>query len=354
MKEELEKLERKLKRLKIKKIPTTFLSIINKKYDEVTISKYVAYLINPEYTTLSIIEGILNVTQSENDETNFLELLNAGNTVYEDTYIEEAITSTSQLDILIKFSTFWIVIENKINSYENNNQSLKYEKDLRNQTKLPIKYICLKPQYNNCKLQNEKFTYILYNQLVDILKKVTKYELAEEENYIYIENFIKHVEGYLMNENEIQISENIEVYIENKDIIDNMLHNYKTQCEIVRKKLVECVRNKFLDEYEIYCTKYYLQIWKKGWENINHEGIHYEILCDFNHIIGYDTKVIFAVHNERKTNKNFPEIISRTVKELPYRFDNLNEIENSINQIVDEIYKVAEENNALIDKILNK
>ena len=353
MKEELEKLERKLKRLKIKKIPTTFLSIINKKLDEVIISKYVAYLINPEYTTISILEEILNVTQSKKDEINFSELLNSENTIYEDICVEESITSTSQLDILIKFSTFWIVIENKINSLENNNQSLKYERDLRMQTELPIKYICLKPQYNKCKLQNEKFTYILYNQLLDILKKVTKYELADENNYIYIENFIKHVEGFLMNENEIQISEDLELYIDNKEIIDNMLNNYKAQCEIVRKKLEECVKRKFSNEYEIYCSKNgYLQIWKKSWNNQNHGGIHYEILCDFNHIISYDTKVKFAIHNEGKTNKIYPQIIHRTVKELPYRFDNANEIENSINKIVDEIYNVAEENNLLIETVL--
>ena len=355
MREELEKLENKIKRIKIKKMPTTFLSIINKNFDEVTISRCMAFLINPENTTLKITEQLLETTQEKNDETDFLQLFNDNITEFESIDIEEAISSRSRIDIIIRFSTFWIVIENKINSYENNDQSLKYEEDLRKQTNLPIKYICLKPQYNQCKMKNEKFCNIFYKQIVDILKTITKYDLKEEENYCYIEDFIKHMEGFLMNENELQISEDVEFYIDNKNVIDNILINYKKQCELVKNKLDELIKNKFGENYETYCSRYgYIQIWKKSWNNENYNGIHYEILCDFLHIIGYDTKVQFAIHNEAKTRKMYPQIKHQIVKENKYKLDSSKNIENSINEIVNEMYNIAEENNMIIDEIFNK
>lgn len=354
MREELVKLENKIKRIKIKKIPTTFLSIINKNFDEVTISRCMAFLLNPEYTTLKIIEQLLDIAQHKNDETNFVQLFNDNTTVFESVDIEEAISSRSRIDILIRFSTFWIVIENKINSYENNDQSLKYEEDLRKITKLPIKYICLKPQYNQCNMKNERFSNILYNQIVDILKSISKYDMEQTENYYYIEDFIKHMEGFLMSENELQISEDVEFYIDNRNIIDNILINYKKQCELVRNKLHEMVKNKFGEEYDTYCSKYgYIQIWKNNWNNENYNGIHYELLCDFNHIIGYDINVKFAMHNEGKTKKIYPQIEHKTIKENKYKFDNSKNIENSLNEIVNEIYNIAEERNMVIDEIFN-
>ena len=355
MREELEKLESKIKRIKTKKMPTTFLSIINKNFDEVTISRCMAFLLNPEYTTLKIIEQLLSISQEEKDETDFLQLFNDDITEFESIDIEEAVSLRSRVDIIIRFSTFWIVIENKINSYENNDQSLKYEEDLKRHTDLPIKYICLKPQYNQCQIKNEKFCNVFYKQVADILKTITKYDLEQEENYCYLEDFIKHMEGFLMEENQLQISEDVEFYIDNRNIIDTIFKNYKEQCELVKNKFHEVVKNRFGDEYETYCSRYgYIQIWKKGWNNEGYNGIHYEILCDFYHIIGYDIKVQFAIHNEGKTRKIYPQIKHQIVKENKYKLDNSKNIENSINEIADEMYNIARENNLMIDEIFHQ
>jgi len=355
MREELEKLNNKIKRVRIKKMPTTFLSIINKNFDEVIISRYMAFLLNPEYTTLKIIEQLLNITQEKNDEADFVQLFNNALTEFESIEIEEAVSLRSRVDIIIRFSTFWIVIENKINSYENNIQSLKYDEDLKIKTDLPIKYICLKPQYNKCIMKNKKFCNVFYSQIVDILKSITKFDIKESEYYSYIEEFIKHMEGFLMSENEIQISDDVEFYIENKNIIENILINYNKQCELVRLKLEDSVKNKFGDNYETYCSKYgYMQIWKKTWNNENYNGIHYELLCDFRHIIGYDVKVQFAVHNEARTRKLYSQIKHQIIKEDKYKLDNSKNIENSINEIVNEMYNIAQTYNEIIDEIINK
>lgn len=352
MREELEKLNRKLKRIKIKKIPTTFLSIVDRSFDEVTISKCLAYLIDPEYTSLKVIEQLLNTTVNTNDDTDFQELLAEDGTIYEGIEVEEAISSRSRLDILVKFSTFWIVIENKINSHENDEQTNKYEQDIRNKTDLPVKFICLKPQYNKCKFTNDKFSIITYNQLIEILKGITKYDLDDSENMLYIDDFIKHAEVFFMNDNEIQLNEDVELYIENKKVIDDILKIYKKQCELVRNKLEQQIVNRFGEDYDVYCSKNgYLQVWKKKWDNENHMGLHYEILCDFNAIINYETEVKFAIHNEMRTKKKYPSIKHGQVFMKKYNLSDSNSIEQSLNKIVDELYQLAEENNAKIDEL---
>ena len=126
MKAELEKIDRKLKRIRIKKMPNTFLSIINKKFDEVTISRCLAFLLNPQNTTTKIIKELLNVSKIPEDEKNFCELLENENTYFENIELEEAISERSRIDIKIEFSTFVIVIENKINSMEKEIKSVKY------------------------------------------------------------------------------------------------------------------------------------------------------------------------------------------------------------------------------------
>ena len=95
-------------------MPNTFLSIINKKFDEVTISRCLAFLLNPQNTTTKIIKELLNVSKIPEDEKNFCELLENENTYFENIELEEAISERSRIDIKIEFSTFVIVIENKI------------------------------------------------------------------------------------------------------------------------------------------------------------------------------------------------------------------------------------------------
>ena len=349
---QLENLNRKLKRIRIKKMPNTFLSIINKKFDEVTISRCLAFLLNPQNTTIKIIKELLDVSKIPEDEENFGELLDNESTYFENIELEEAISERSRIDIMIEFSTFVIVIENKINSMENNIQSVKYEKDLEGNIK-PIKYICIKPKYNATIMKNKKFAHVTYSQIVEILKTVTKYELKEQENYCFIEDFIKHVEGYLMNETQLEITEDVEVYIDNQEVIDTMISNYK-KSEIIAEKLEEIVKRKFGEKFEVYNNNKWkcIQIWKKSWINEQYSGIHYEILWDENGIIGNNVKIIFAIHNEGKTRNIFPEIKHRTVKTESYRMNDSKSIIENLNKIVEEMYKIAEENNEAIDKVI--
>lgn len=278
---DLELLEKQIKKIKIKNIPNTFFNIIGKPRDEVLLSSMVAFLLNPKETCSEILEKILEYTVSENDEADFVELFHQNDDLPLFIQPEKAISERSRLDIIIQFSSFWIVIENKINAQEHNKQSLRYEEDLKRQTTLPIKYICLKPNYNQCELKNKHFVNFTYGEFIAILKQISIYQFQEKENYHYMEDFIKHVEGYLMSEKELEISEDIEFYIEHQDVIQQIQNNYQKQCNILAKRLEEKVQEKLGSSYYTYLSPsmkwQYLQVWKENWDNTAHSGLHYEI-----------------------------------------------------------------------------
>ena len=157
-----------------------------------------------------------------------------------------------------------------------------------------------------------------------------------------------------MNEAQLEITEDVEVYIDNQKIIDTMISNYKKQSEIIAEKLEEIVKCKFGEEFNTYINKKWgcIQIWKKNWINEGHSGIHYEILWNENGIIGNNVKIIFAIHNEGKTRNIFPEIKHRTVKTENYKMNDSKGVVENLDQIAEEMYKIAEENNEAIDKVI--
>ena len=150
-----------------------------------------------------------------------------------------------------------------------------------------------------------------------------------------------------MNEAQLEITEDVEVYIDNQKIIDTMISNYKKQSEVIAEKLEEIVKRKFGENFEVYTNNKWkcIQIWKKSWTNEQYSGIHYEILWNEDGIIGNNVKIIFAIHNEGKTRNIFPEIKHRTFKTESYRMNDSKSIIENLNKIVEEMYKIAEENN---------
>ena len=104
----------------------TFLKIIDREKDEVLISKWVSFILNPNNTSPKIIEEILKETKSDKDEVNFLELFYEQNG--EIMYIKnEENIGNGSVDIMIQLEKFWIIIENKINARETSDQSIRYE-----------------------------------------------------------------------------------------------------------------------------------------------------------------------------------------------------------------------------------
>lgn len=352
MRKDLEEIREKIEKIQIKETPITFLEIIGKSRNEVIISSLVAFVLNPDNTNKKIIAQLLEKTKNINDKCNFIELLNDKDNIFETIQTEEWLSNRSRIDIIIRFSKFWIVIENKVDSYENGDQSLRYEEELKNKD-VPVKYICLKPNYNKCVLINKNFAEINYSELVQILRGIPEEELNKKESYIYIKELIKHSEVYLMNDNEIEIGEDVDFYIEYKDKIEKIINNYKKQSKLVEHELVKRLERKFKEEcgYQTFYHKTwnYFQVWKEHWNNENHNGIHFEIFCDFSNLIGKKAEIVFAIHNEAKTKKIYPNIKSNEIRRT-FEFDNLENIENSINLIIEEFNEIIQENVDMIDE----
>lgn len=358
MNQELELLKRKIGKLKIKDIPNTFLEIIGKSKDEVIISSLIAFLLNPDNTTIKIIELLLEKTKSQHENDNFIELINKEDNTFLSINTEEWISKRSRVDIIIKFSLFWIIIENKIDCGENNNQLSRYVEDLKN-VEVPIKYICLKPNYNKSEFENSNFVTTNYSELIQILKQISIYDFNKRENYIYMAELIKHAEVYLMKENELEIGEDVEFYIENKEKLEKITNNYRKQCELVTRKLEEKIREKFGNNYKVYVSPsmkwQYMQVWKDNWDNETHNGIHYEIWGQINELLNTETEIVFTIHNESKTKNKYPNIPPKQdLKTNKYKFDTSENIEKSINLIVEELFNISKENDAKIDEEINK
>ena len=358
MEQGLELLREKLKNITIKKIPNTFLEIIGKSKDEVSISSFVAFLLNPQNTTSKIMELILEKTNDlEKDNENFIELFNEKDNDFESIEVEKWISNRSRVDILIKYTKFYVLIENKVDSQENGNQMSKYEEDLQDKN-IPIKYICLKPNYNKFNFSNDRFIDFSYSDFIEILKQISLYDFEDTDNYIYLKEFVKHAEVYLMDDFEVKINDDVKMYIENYEKIEYLRKIYEKQNEIVVGILVGKIKDVLPDNYDIYLAEKYnfIQIWKKEWDNEGHNGVHFEFyIKNFKNILEKQKEVEFFIHNESKTKKIYTEIPKeKCMYSGKFDFDTEENISKSMETIVSEWKRCIKENENFIDEEIKK
>lgn len=346
-------LQTKLNNLTIKKPPKTFLKILDKEYNEVLVSKYLAYFLDERNTTRDILKQILIHTSSKNDTDDFVELLNDAE--FEDIQTEEQISEHTRLDIIIKYSSFWIVIENKINAFESKeNQTLDYERQLKeiNKDQIPVKYIYLKPNFNKSKASNKNFAELLYSDLINIFKKVKKESLNDTENYLYFIDFIKHVEEYFMKSNQRIEDPALQFYFENKNKIDHIINIYNQESQKLRLQVVESLKNAF-PNYQVHDTSTYIQIFKDTWENRGSTGIHFEIVASntkWDTLLGNEAvRLRFCIHNEKNTKEKYPGIVQNTINIKKYMFNNDENIMKAINDIIEEVKSLINKYEKFID-----
>lgn len=343
-----------------KKINDTFLSIIGKSKDEVLITKLVAYILNPKNTTPKIIEKMLMKTESNQDSADFVKIFNNENNNFWDIKTECDIDINGTVDIIIKYTKFWIIIENKIDAQETGNQSLRYE-ELEKKQDIPIKYIHLKPNYNCHKLQNERFVVFYYKQLLEILKEIKFNDLEKQESFFYMNDLMNHIENFLIGE----FSNNWDkVKHENKYKISNGISD----------KLVEALKhvfgitNSWNNNYTVHFYEKFncFQIWKNDWNSADEissrKGIHYEIvfknlnLYELNYLSAKSVEVSFVIHNESKKGHKIPfENLKREtyLYDEEYDLDSKENIEKSVNKIAEKMKELSEQNDGKIDEIVS-
>lgn len=357
--EQIIKMQEDLDKIEIKKRETTFLKIIDKETDERTISKIVSFLLNPKNTSIEIIKKIIEQIRDEDERNKFLNLLHDGEFVKIECekYIGKStvLDQRSIVDILIEFSNFIMVIENKIYSHENNQQTRKYVEICELFGKEVI-YVYLKPEYNNSIPENTKFFVLLYKDLCENIKDVMNNKEIDEKNKVFVEDFVKYMEEYLMEDKVVAISDEVKFVINNQEKINEIIKIHKHECEKLKKYLITEIKKAFRktsEEYRVYARGWYIQIYKEAWPFSKDEcDIHFEILGSFDRMLSDKCEIEFAVHNEGESKNKYSGIEDKTIKKEKFDFTEEKNIEENINKIVGNLLEIEKEYISKIEKEL--
>ena len=346
-------LQKDFDNLKIKKRPKTFLQVLGKTYNEGLVSNFISYFLDERNTKRDVIMKILSMTSKNKDDA-FINLLE--DSIFESIENEVSISSKSRIDIIIKYSNFWIVIENKIFAHESKaNQTIDYEREIErlNNKKLPIKFIYLKPRFNESNPSNSNFTELLYDDVLNILEKLSEDDLKDKEDFLYLQDFIKHIKEFLMQNNQIIDEQAILFYVNNKEKIDYIAK----QQDNVLNLIVESIENEFPLPYKVHQTLSYIQIYKESWDNKGKTGIHFEILPNrsFNALVdNKPTRLKFCLHNEQTTKDKYPSIQKVDYCVENFLFNSVENIQNSIQDILKILHELVEKYEKTIDDTFSK
>ena len=381
--EELKEFDKDFSKIKVIPLKSTFLDVINKTHDENIVSNWLSFIFNPDENGIGNkpIELLLNSVgcEYELENDNFKEIHRE----------ETTDNGRKRMDIVIKYSKLWIIIENKIDSFEHDKQTEKYfnyiEEKRKNERKKRIRaeYIYLRPDWNQPDDENvpakkfngkEGFRNLFYSELIKQLKKINTSDYKESEKFEYLKEFIKVGEKYYMGK-EIKITDDIAIYIKHKKNITDIQKKYNEINNNIREKLENRLKNQFEKDNNYFVNRAgpYYQIVKNNWKNIN--NIHYEILYyGFPSLLGEkNAKINYDIHIEGKavSNENIEKIIIPQMKEKygikpdptrsksiwfklsnnddVYNFENEEEIDKSIDKIVERMKEIDKKYTKEID-----
>lgn len=370
---ELLKLNYELEKIQVEPKKYTILDIINKKYDENIISNWLSFLFNANINGIGNepVEALLKAIGCE---------INLGDQKNIEVKREETIIDNKRIDLVIRYSNIWIVIENKICSFEHDSQTEEYFNYMENQRKEKgveeIIYIYLRPDWNNQKGVPQKgFKNLYYSNLINALKDISFWKYKEPEKFIYLKNFIEIGEKYYMNK-KIEINEGIQLYMEHQDKIKKIQKEYEEIVDTLKKRIGEVLPSIYEDFYSYYASNYIQNASLKWNSKVNsHNEIHYEIFSnDFPELLGKENAHIeIHLHIEKgvdqeKINKIYEEIKNIVPKDMiqknknqlwiildkeDYNFKDEMEIENAIEKISNKMVEINNKWKELIDNWKN-
>ncbi len=266
-----------------------------------------------------------------------------------------------RIDFLITTDEYVIGIENKIDHSEGNNQlkdyykSLKALADTKNKKPIPI---FLKPQKNPAQV-NSKFYEILYEDLIDSFKTIRLDFIGNLRSAFLMEDFIKHMEDYVM-ENEYEINNTLKFIVEN----NKPLRNIKNQTEkevsnfasFLEKKVAELKDND--DEWDTKAPSSgsFIQLFKTTWVKY---GIHYELLPETKNSVFPDSyEIVLHCESTKDIKNKFNGIKSsadeKYKKTYNIDFSSEQKFSDSILQMIEHLKNLKIEYTDKIDEFISK
>lgn len=362
-----------LKKIKYSERKFDFFDIISPK--ETLISSWLAFLFNPnlngigDLTIKKLLESLNLNDEYDIDTMNF-----------ENTYTEKP----DRIDILIEYDKLLIVIENKIDSYEHNNQTERYFKFIEEEKKdnKEVIYIYLKPNYNKSlptkiyDKNNNGFRVLTYKELLNSLKTINESDYEEKDKYKYLKEFLISGERFMKNE-EIEYTDSIKFYIENETILNQLNSEYTELNKKINTKLrfdilsyLKNLNNKYetdMDENSTARASNYIQYYLPNWKNENRKGIHFEILINDGKVLSKNIVVTVVLHIESdiqgellsKLEKNgFAKNTYYNGKKIEYVLTNLDftsneKYEESKNKILEKLKLLVNKYEDTINRIIN-
>jgi hypothetical protein len=145
---ELLKLKYKLEKIQVEPQKYTILDVIDKVYDENIISNWLSFIFNADINGIGNepVQALLKSLKCE---------ISLENQQFIDINREETTNDNKRMDLVIRYSDTWIIIENKICSFEHDDQTEKYFDYIEEKTKgenvEEIVYVYLRPDWNSQK-----------------------------------------------------------------------------------------------------------------------------------------------------------------------------------------------------------
>ena len=341
--EEYEALFEKLKTIQPHQPTYNFLDVIGKSDDENIISNWLAFLLDSERIgTEKPFEVFCEAIGVESERAR---------SVRREYYLD----NKRRIDIVIKTDHYWLVIENKINSKENNVQTRAYAERIREEIKnedenanrdIAVRFLYLKPAYNISMPSEQDFDVLEYGKLLAHFKKLTEADFPQTTNYTYFSEFLKLIQERYVMVTELEFSEGTKLYIESKSVIRQIEADFAADCDRVLSKLKTALQEVFAEDEGWVIHQYldYIEFAKLTWPR----EVHFEIGTwdwqrkqfgiSFNRLISaQDVIVEFWIHDERKdtAKKN-----NRKIKTLHLDFSNNNACLGSIITIAKELQNI--------------
>ena len=266
---------------------------------EVLVSKWIEFILNYK------INGVGNLPMEK-----LLELTNKDIDIdeYEFQSIDTEVTTDNlkRIDILVKYNGLWIVIENKIDSFENGSQTNEYYNYIeRIRGNNEVVYIYLKPNYNGSIPVNNAFQIVTYDRFINKLKEISEFEYNDKDKYKYLREFILSG-GRFMNSEEMEITESLKFYIKHIDEFEKITNEYKDKNKQVKIMIAEHIISKLNEVEPVYeysrNTNTFIQFYKSNWKNERHTGAHFEILFNDSNIVGRVINADVVLHLEGSLN----------------------------------------------------
>lgn len=286
----LENLVNIIKIKNVTPVSATFLRVIRREYDENFVSRLIAYCL---ISDLNILRNILNTYLPYEDLTNLC---------VDEVQCEKSMY-TGRIDIFAKTKNPKIVllIENKIFSWEHDDQTILYEKYAENHYKDYKKaYIYLKPNFNISVPSSGLFKIMSYLELYKILEK-------SKINDQIILDLLNHIREFFMSK--ISFSKDELFYLSNKNEIDNIIKQFNDTSSKIKNTMVQSIETRLKNEgidffIEKTDAEKSFRFYKKNWYREKEFYLYTEIYFRDDDLNRIESLIVLKGYNDYKKSES--------------------------------------------------